>query len=104
MPMHALNAASSAVRRLCRRDGRHTPLYGAEGRAVNDCIDWQARAIAAEALAARLELLVYAERPSVANPSGQTWRTRADILADELQRCRNVLPRRIERIMYEGEG
>lgn len=71
---------------------------------MNDCTNWQARAVAAEALVARLELLVYAERPSVENPSGTTWRAKAERAEEEARKCRNILPRRIERIMYEGEG
>lgn len=66
--------------------------------------DWRARAIAAEALVARLELLVYAERPNVQNPSGVTWINRARLLEDDLRKCRNVLPKHIDQILYEGEG
>ena len=71
---------------------------------MSECVDWRARAIAAEALVARLELLVYADRPSVTNPSGTTWKARAERAEEEARKCRNILPRRIERIMYEGEG
>lgn len=71
---------------------------------MTECADWRARAVAAEAMLARLELLVYADRPSVENPSGTTWMARAHSLEGELKKCRNVLPRRIEQIMYETEG
>ena len=40
----------------------------------DECIDWRSRAIAAEALVARLELLAYADRPSVNNGGGMTWK------------------------------
>lgn len=68
------------------------------------CIDWRSRAVAAEALSARLELLVYAERPSVDSPTGVTWRERAERAESELKLCRNVLPMHIERLLYSGEG
>ena len=71
---------------------------------MSECVDWRARAVAAEAMLARMELLVYADRPSVDNPGGTTWMARAATLEHELKKCRNVLPRRIEAIMYEGEG
>ena len=72
---------------------------------VADAItDWRARAIAAEACCARMELLVYAERPSVSKPNGVTWRDRAIRAEEEAQKWRNVLPTHIARIMYETEG
>jgi len=72
---------------------------------VADAItDWRARAIAAEACCARMELLVYAERPSVANPNGVTWRDRAAKAEEDARLCRNALPAHIARLLYEGEG
>jgi hypothetical protein len=53
---------------------------------------------------ARMELLVYSDRPTVQNPNGTTWRDRAIRAEEEAQKCRNVLPTHIARIMYEGEG
>jgi hypothetical protein len=51
-----------------------------------------------------MELLVYAERPSVANPNGLTWRDRAIKSEEDARLCRNALPAHIARILYEGEG
>jgi hypothetical protein len=53
---------------------------------------------------ARMELLVYSDRPTVQNPNGTTWRDRAIRAEAEAQKCRNVLPTHIERILYAGEG
>jgi hypothetical protein len=53
---------------------------------------------------ARMELLVYSDRPTVQNPNGTTWRDRAITAEEEAQKCRNVLPTHIERILYAGEG
>jgi hypothetical protein len=53
---------------------------------------------------ARMELLVYSDRPTVQNPNGMTWRDRAIRAEDEAQKCRNVLPMHISRILYAGEG
>jgi len=75
-----------------------------DGAMEDPCVDWRARAIAAEAMLARMELLIYSERPSVLNPNGMTWRDRAIRAEDEAQKCRNVLPTHIERILYAGEG
>jgi hypothetical protein len=53
---------------------------------------------------ARMELLVYSDRPTVQNPNGTTWRDRAIRAEEEAQKCRNVLPMHISRILYAGEG
>jgi hypothetical protein len=53
---------------------------------------------------ARMELLVYSDRPTVQNPNGTTWRDRAIRAEEKAQKCRNVLPTHIERILYAGEG
>jgi len=75
-----------------------------DGAMEDPCVDWRARAIAAEAMLARMELLVYSDRPTVQNPNGTTWRDRAITAEEEAQKCRNVLPTHIERILYAGEG
>jgi len=75
-----------------------------DGAMEDPCVDWRARAVAAEAMLARMELLVYSDRPTVQNPNGMTWRDRAIRAEEEAQKCRNVLPTHIERILYAGEG
>lgn len=75
-----------------------------DGAMDDPCIDWRARAVAAEAMLARMELLVYSDRPTVQNPNGTTWRDRAIRAEEEAQKCRNVLPMHISRILYAGEG
>ena len=75
-----------------------------DGAMEDPCVDWRARAVAAEAMLARMELLVYSDRPTVQNPNGTTWRDRAIRAEEKAQKCRNVLPTHIERILYAGEG
>ena len=75
-----------------------------DGAMEDPCVDWRARAVAAEAMLARMELLVYSDRPTVQNPNGTTWRDRAIRAEEEAQKCRNVLPTHIERILYASEG
>lgn len=70
----------------------------------DECIDWRSRAIAAEALVARLELLAYADRPSVGNAGGMTWKSIAERATEELRICRNAMPLHVARALYEGEG
>jgi hypothetical protein len=101
--------ASHASDEICSRNVRRRDwcdICNGENRGPmsDETCDWRARAICAEALVARLELLVYADRPSIENPTGTTWMARASAMEQDLQKCRNVLPKHIARLLYEGEG